>query len=262
MTFDLKHKREKWVIGNWKMNVDLASCEQLITQIASKTNLFSNKIKMGLAIPYPYLSLAKHLLNDLDNRVYIGAQDISAYSKGAYTGEVSSAMVAEMGAQFVLIGHSERRQYHRETDEIILNKLNQALEINLVPVLCIGENLQERQLASTEKVVSQQLQILSALPENKLKKVIIAYEPVWAIGSGLAASPEQAQAVHKFIRGILNSYNQQLSNIAILYGGSVKAENASLLFSQEDIDGGLIGAASLNAASFLGICQAAAVSCC
>jgi triosephosphate isomerase len=194
--------------------------------------------------------------------VALGAQNLSSEATGAFTGEISGLMLREYGCTYVIVGHSERRSLYGENDEMVARKFAAALEQRLTPILCLGETLAERDAGETEDVVARQLRAVLALSGVKtFTSAIIAYEPVWAIGTGRTATPQQAQSVHAFIRGQLASADRPVAdNVRILYGGSVKAANAAELFQQPDIDGGLIGGASLNAAEFLAICQAAAAS--
>lgn len=206
---------------------------------------------------FPYLVKAADVISD--SRVLLGAQNVSEQAQGAFTGEVSTSMLQDIGCKYVLVGHSERREIYGETDELIAKKFAVAIEQNLIPVLCIGETLQERQNGATEQIIEQQLDaVLNESGVQSFAKAVIAYEPVWAIGTGETATPEQAQEVHAFIRGKLNALDASVASaVQILYGGSVKPDNAETLFSQQDIDGGLIGGASLKAQDFVAICQAA-----
>lgn len=207
--------------------------------------------------PYLYLSQAAELL--AGSPIGVGAQDCSQAEEGAYTGEVSAAMLADLGVSHVLLGHSERRQYHAETDSQVLEKAKRVLAANLIPVVCVGETLAEREAGATAEVVLQQLTaVLEGLSLDELKKVIVAYEPVWAIGTGLTATPEQAQEVHALLRSAVAKVNKELAaTMLFLYGGSMKPDNAASLLEMPDIDGGLIGGASLDADQFLAIGKAA-----
>jgi triosephosphate isomerase (TIM) len=186
-----------------------------------------------------------------------GAQDCSVHESGAYTGEVSAAMLAEFGCHYVIVGHSERRALHAETDQQVADKAKAALAHKLTPIVCVGETLAEREAGQTDAVVKRQLSAVIHTLGHCISQIVVAYEPVWAIGTGKTASPEQAQAVHALLRAQLHAASQTSDEMLILYGGSVKADNATQLFAQADIDGGLIGGASLKAADFAAICKAA-----
>ena len=207
--------------------------------------------------PFPYLAelIAAHAHAPID----FGAQDVSAHAHGAYTGEVAAAMIKDIGARYTLAGHSERRQYHAESNDLVAAKFAQAQAVGLVPVLCVGETLEQRDAGQTESVIAAQLDaVIARSGVGSLVNAVVAYEPVWAIGTGRTASPAQAQAVHEFIRGKVRGENATISgSLRILYGGSVKPGNAAELFAQADVDGGLIGGASLVAADFVAICAAA-----
>ena len=207
--------------------------------------------------PLPYLG---DLIEDFEQtELGFGAQDVSANEKGAYTGEVAAAMLADVGAKYGLVGHSERRQYHRESDELVARKFRAAKNAGLVPILCVGESLEQREAGRVEEVIGAQLgAVLDLVGAEGLDGAVISYEPVWAIGTGRTATPEQAQAVHAFIRGQIAARDARIaSSLPLLYGGSVKPDNAAELFAQPDVDGGLIGGASLVAADFLAIAKAA-----
>ncbi len=206
--------------------------------------------------PFPYLREVAQALQD--SSIGWGAQDCSSHEPGAFTGEVSAAMLAESGCRFVIVGHSERRALHGESDRLVAEKAQRVLAAGLTPIVCVGETLAEREAGQTEAVVGRQLAAAVDLLAADMTKAVVAYEPVWAIGTGRTATPAQAQAVHAYLRSTLASASAQAANISILYGGSVKADNAASLFSEADIDGGLIGGASLNAESFVAICRAAA----
>ena len=247
--------RKKLVAGNWKMHGSRTMATALVEEIAA-ARLAS--IDVVLFPPFPYL--AGLATQHGDRGLGIGAQDVSEHEgQGAYTGEVSGAMLADVGARWVLVGHSERRQYHHEDDALVARKFAAARAAALTPILCVGETLQERQDGATEAVVARQLQaVLRGSGIASFDTAVIAYEPVWAIGTGHTATPEQVQQVHGFIRSQLEREDATLSRLTrLLYGGSVKAANAAELFAQADVDGGLIGGASLTAADFLAICTAA-----
>jgi triosephosphate isomerase len=246
--------RRKLVAGNWKMNGSRASAQALLEAIAQAP---PRDCDVAVFPPFPYL--AEIVWRGAGGAIAFGAQDVSEHAQGAYTGEVAAAMIRDIGATHVLVGHSERRQYHAESNERVAAKFAQALAAGLVPVLCVGEILEQRDAGRTEEVVAAQLDaVLKRSGIDAFAKALIAYEPVWAIGTGRTATPEQAQAVHAFIRGRLAQENATIGgSVLILYGGSVKPDNAAGLFAQPDIDGGLIGGASLVAADFLAICAAA-----
>jgi triosephosphate isomerase len=246
--------RRKFVAGNWKMNGSRASAQALVDAIVRAP---AHACDVAVFPPFPYL--AELVTRAEGSKVIIGAQDISARGKGAYTGEVAAAMVKDIGATHALVGHSERRQYHAESNELVAEKFAQAQAAGLTPVLCVGETLEQRDAGRTGEIVGAQLDaVLKRSGVKALARALIAYEPVWAIGTGHTATPEQAQAVHALIRGKLERENATISgSVRILYGGSVKPDNAAALFAQTDIDGGLIGGASLVATDFLAICAAA-----
>ena len=248
--------RPRIVAGNWKMNGDRDFAAALVGELAS-ANL-PDGVQAIVMPPFPYLpGLAGEWAGKV---VAFGAQDVSEHEKGAYTGEVSAAMLADIGATHVLVGHSERRQYHREDSALVARKFVAAKAAGLVPVLCVGESLDDREAGRTEAVIASQLTpVFEAGGDRALDGAIVAYEPVWAIGTGRTATAEQAQDVHAFIRGEAGGRDATIAGLLpILYGGSCKPDNAPALFSQQDVDGGLIGGASLAAADFLAIIAAAA----
>ena len=246
--------RRKLVAGNWKMHGTRASATELARAIAAQVQR-----QVDVAIFPPSVYLAELAWQHAKSGIALGAQDVSAHDKGAYTGEVAAAMVKDVGATHTLVGHSERRQYHAESNETVAAKFAQAQAVGLVPVLCVGETLEQRDAGQTESVIAAQLDaVLARSGIGAFANAVIAYEPVWAIGTGRTATPDQAQAVHAFIRGKLAREDATISgSVLILYGGSVKPDNAAALFAQADIDGGLVGGASLAAADFLAICAAA-----
>jgi triosephosphate isomerase len=248
--------RLKLVIGNWKMHGGLAENRALLG--ALKPALGGLK-GAGVAVcsPYPYLAQLQTEL--AGTAIAWGAQNVSEQAKGAFTGEVSTGMLRDFGCKYVIVGHSERRSIYGESDELVARKYMAAQAAGLTPILCVGETLAEREGGITEQVVGRQLDaVIQAAGVESLAKAVVAYEPVWAIGTGKTASPEQAQAVHAFIRNKIAGLNKQVAEgLVIQYGGSVKASNAAELFSQPDIDGGLIGGASLVAEEFIAICKAA-----
>jgi triosephosphate isomerase (TIM) len=247
--------RKKLVAGNWKMHGSRSMAEGLVQDIVRGK---PGGIDVLVCPPYPFIAAlaAAHAGSGLG----FGAQDVSEHEgQGAYTGEVSAAMIADVGAQWTLVGHSERRQHHRETNERVAHKFAAARAAGLTPILCVGETLDQREAGETESVIARQLQAVLALNGvASFDTAVIAYEPVWAIGTGRTATPQQAQDVHAFIRSQLAREDAMISRLTrLLYGGSVKAANAAELFAQPDVDGGLIGGASLVAADFLAICNAA-----
>ena len=247
--------RKKLVAGNWKMHGSRTMAASLFGELAAAKPA---SIDVTVFPPFPYL--AELAAQHRDSGIGIGAQDLSEHEgQGAFTGEVSGAMLADVGARWVLVGHSERRQYHREDNDLVARKFAAARAAGLTPILCVGETLQQREADATEGVIAAQLQaVLHTSGIASFDTAVIAYEPVWAIGTGLTATPEQAQQVHAFIRSQLETEDATLSRLTrLLYGGSVKAANAAELFAQADVDGGLIGGASLTAADFLATCTAA-----
>jgi len=210
---------------------------------------------VAVCVPGLYLSEVAATLASSELRW--GAQDVSAHEQGAYTGEVSAAMLHELGCRYTLVGHSERRAYHAESDQLVAQKAQAALGKGVTPIVCVGETLAERDAGQTETVVKRQLSAVIHQLAHCAAEMVVAYEPVWAIGTGRTASPEQAQAVHAVLRAQLQAATGHGDTMKILYGGSVKADNAATLFAQPDIDGGLIGGASLKAADFIAICRAA-----
>lgn len=246
--------RTKLVAGNWKLHGSLATNLSLLTAVRAGV---SGTAETAVCVPYPYLAQARAVLDG--SAVAWGAQDVSEHAQGAWTGEVSAAMLADFGCRYAIVGHSERRAYFGDTDAVVAAKFVAAQKAGLIPILCVGETLEERETGVTAEVVVRQLDAVLALAGvAALAKAVIAYEPVWAIGTGRTASPAQAQEVHATIRGRVARDDAAIAaGVRILYGGSVKPGNAKELFSQPDIDGGLIGGAALVAADFLGICAAA-----
>jgi triosephosphate isomerase len=246
--------RTKLVAGNWKMHGSLAENAALLAAI--KPALAG--IDAAVCVPFPYLAQAQAAL--AGSTIALGAQNVSEQPKGAFTGEVSTSMLLDFGCTYVIVGHSERRSLYGESDELVAKKYVAAQAAGLTPILCVGESLSERESGVTEAVVARQLDaVIAAAGVASLAKAVVAYEPVWAIGTGKTASPEQAQAVHAFIRGRIAALDSAVANqLIIQYGGSVKAANAAELMAQPDIDGGLIGGASLVADEFIAICRAAA----
>jgi triosephosphate isomerase len=249
--------RRKVIAGNWKMNKDIHETANLIVELMDRMKDFKNQVDVVICPPYTSLVVAKSLVKD--SPIKLGAQNMSQYDDGAYTGEISATMLTAIGCQYVILGHSERRQYFKETDDLINSKLRKALSIGLTPIACIGETLEEREAGVTDKVITTQIKgVLRELSSSEVEKIIIAYEPVWAIGTGKNATPEQANQVHKLIRKLIGQlYSWSLAEkILVQYGGSMNAQNAASLLSQSDIDGGLIGGASLKSDAFISIIQA------
>ncbi|MFL9922644.1 triose-phosphate isomerase [Herbaspirillum lusitanum] len=247
--------RRKLVAGNWKMNGSLAANSALIAGI--KAGLPADVCDVAVCVPAPYLAQVQGEV--AGSAIGLGAQDISAFASGAYTGEVSAAMLNEFACRYVIIGHSERRAYHGESDDSVALKTRVALQAGLIPIVCVGESLAEREAAQTNAVVGGQLDVvLAALNAEDVAKIVVAYEPVWAIGTGKTATPEMAQDVHAMLRAKLAAKSAEAAaKVCILYGGSMKPDNAKELLGMPDIDGGLIGGAALKPADFLAIIQAA-----
>lgn len=251
--------RRTLVVGNWKMNGSLAVNAALLADIsASLTQVAANDCDVAVCVPAPYLAQVQSVLSG--SPVAWGAQDMSMHAAGAYTGEIAASMLLEFGARYVIVGHSERRAYHAESDETVAKKTLSALQAGLTPLVCVGETLVEREAGRTEAVVSRQLDaVLALLSEAEVLRMVVAYEPVWAIGTGKTATPQMAQDVHAFLRSKLAAVNADAAaKVQILYGGSMKPDNAKELLAMPDIDGGLIGGAALKAADFLAIVRAAA----
>jgi triosephosphate isomerase len=244
--------RRKLVAGNWKMHGNHRANAELLAGIIGARPFGCD---VAVCVPYPYLSETAVALAGSDLRW--GAQDCSAHEQGAYTGEVSAAMLAEFGCRYVIVGHSERRQYHAETDQLVADKAKAALACGITPIVCVGETLAQREAGQTEAVVKRQLSAVIHALGHCAGEMVVAYEPVWAIGTGRVATPEQAQSVHALLRAQLSAATAHAGDMKILYGGSMKPDNAVSLLSQPDIDGGLIGGASLKAADFAAICRAA-----
>jgi len=247
------HKK-KLVAGNWKMNGTLAANEALVKALVG--GLDSPACDVAVCVPAPYLSQVQSLAKD--SAIALGAQDVSAHASGAFTGEQSAGMLQEFGVRYAIVGHSERRQYHGESDEAVSAKAAMALRHGITPIVCVGETLQQREAGQTDEVVKRQLAAVIHDNGHCISEIVVAYEPVWAIGTGKTATPEQAQAVHHLLRAQLHhAAGDHAAGIRILYGGSMNAANAAQLLAQPDIDGGLIGGASLKAPDFLQIIAAA-----
>lgn len=244
--------RRPIVLGNWKMHGDSSTNEKLLRRFGSLWAGVHNT-EVVVCPPYPYLPQAVQELSHCN--VWVGAQDVSGFEDGAYTGDVSAVMLADIGCHLVILGHSERRRYYNESDELVAKKLSLVLEQSLVPVMCVGETLEERESGKALATIDRQLKPnLAQLSQHQLARSIIAYEPRWAIGTGKTATPKQAQEVHAHIREQLGEAAQRTR---IIYGGSVKPDNAQELFRQPDIDGALVGGASLDVEKFLAICRSA-----
>jgi triosephosphate isomerase (TIM) len=243
--------RRGLVAGNWKMNGGLAANERLLQRLVSEWSDAASR-SMVVCVPAPYLGQARDILRG--SAVGWGAQDVSAHRAGAYTGEVAAGMVAEFGSSYAIVGHSERRQLHGETDAIVGAKARAALDAGLTPIACVGETLAERERGETDAVVARQAAALIDALADDAARIVVAYEPVWAIGTGRTASPEEAQRVHATLRTQLAAAGA--GDVRLLYGGSVKAANAAALFAMPDIDGALVGGASLDADEFLTIGRA------
>lgn len=248
--------RQRLVAGNWKMHGSLPENQGLLKSVAVTAGRLKTAT-CAVCAPYPFLQQVQTALTG--TKAGWGAQNVSQHAKGAFTGEVSAGMLKEFGCRYVIVGHSERRALFGESDSVIASKVKAVLDAGLTPIMCVGETLSERESGVTESVVGRQLDAVAGLiGATGISRSVVAYEPVWAIGTGKTASPEQAQAVHAFIRASVAKADAAVArSLAILYGGSVKADNARALFAMPDIDGGLIGGASLNGNEFDAICLAA-----
>jgi triosephosphate isomerase len=246
--------RPKLIVGNWKMNGSRAANAALLDGIAA--GLDGAKASVAVCVPAPYLQQCEDALKG--GPIAWGAQDVSAYSGGAYTGEICAKMLSDFACRYVIVGHSERRAYHGESSELVAKKAQAAMKEGLTPIVCVGETLEQREAGQTFDVVGAQLgAVLELLPADAVGRIVVAYEPVWAIGTGRTATPEMAQEVHAQLRAQLRARNGEAADgVAILYGGSMKPENARELLAQPDIDGGLIGGAALKAQDFLAIIHA------
>ena len=243
--------RGKLVVGNWKMNGGLASNATLLAGLVTGWKSRPDR-QMAVCVPFPYLAQVRDVL--AGSPIAWGAQDLSMHGAGAHTGDISGSMIAEFGGRFAIVGHSERRQQHGETDAIVAEKAKAALSTGLTPIVCVGETLAEREAGAWHAVVGRQFDAVADALGSDLRLAVLAYEPVWAIGTGRTAAPGQAQEVHAFVRERLARAGAP--GVMVLYGGSVKAANAAALFTQADVDGGLVGGASLDAAEFLAIAGA------
>ncbi|MEP6656755.1 MAG: triose-phosphate isomerase [Betaproteobacteria bacterium] len=243
--------REKLVVGNWKMNGGLASNAKLLDALVGGWRAPAGRT-LAVCVPFPYLGQAQAALTG--TAIRWGAQNVSEHAVGAYTGEVAASMLVDFGCRYAIVGHSERRQHYRESDAEVAAKASAVLAAGLTPIACVGETLAEREAGATQTVVLRQLDAVLDVLAERASAMVVAYEPVWAIGTGKTARPEQAQAVHALLRNRLKAAHA--GDVLLLYGGSVKADSASALFAQMDIDGGLVGGASLQAGEFLAIAGA------
>lgn len=248
--------RQRFVAGNWKMVGSQLANQKLVGAILEGMQDIP-QVEVVVCPPFPYLDQVSRLAQGA--RLVLGAQDVSCHAAGAYTGDVAAGMLGDFGCVYVIVGHSERRSGHGESDDLVAQKFLAVQQSGMKPILCVGEKLAERQSGATVEVVSKQLEaVVAAGGIRCLEDAVLAYEPVWAIGTGLAATPEEAQLVHQALRSRVAAWDAAIAaDLRIVYGGSVKADNAAQLFAQPDIDGGLIGGASLSAKDFLAICQAA-----
>ena len=244
--------KKKLIAGNWKMNGNLADNDALVRALVA--GMGAATCQVAVCVPAPYLAQVQMLKSG--SALELGAQDVSQHEQGAYTGEMSAAMLKEFGVRYAIVGHSERRQYHCESDAVVADKAKLALAHGITPIVCVGETLAEREAGKTEEVVKRQLAAVIHTNGHCISEIVVAYEPVWAIGTGRTATPEQAQQVHAVLRAQLHAATPHSERVHILYGGSMNAANAQALLGQPDIDGGLVGGASLKAADFLQIIAA------
>ncbi len=245
--------RKKIVAGNWKMNTDICEGKELVKGIIEMSGNLPSGVKLIVAPPFTHLCSVGKLLEGTP--IALGAQNCADHSKGAYTGEVSASMLKSVHCSYVILGHSERREYYGETSAKLVEKIKLALEEGIAPIFCIGERLEEREAGNHFEVVRKQIEeVLYVLTPEQMANIVIAYEPVWAIGTGKTASSEQAQEIHEYVRKVVAAkFGKLAEEISILYGGSCKPSNAKELFACKDIDGGLIGGAALKAEDFIGI---------
>ena len=243
----------KLMVGNWKMHGSLVANASLLSDLLS--GMGDVNCRAAVCVPAPYLAQAQNLLDG--SALDVGAQDVSAHESGAYTGDVSAAMLRDFAVRYAIVGHSERRQSHGETDTVVASKAQLALAEGITPIVCVGESLAEHEAGQTEAVVKRQLAAVIHTNGHCISEIVVAYEPVWAIGTGLTATPEQAQGVHAVLRAQLQAATAHADRVSILYGGSMNAANAAVLLAQPDVDGGLIGGASLKASDFLSMLKAA-----
>jgi triosephosphate isomerase len=247
--------KKKLIAGNWKMNGGLEANEALVRAVVAGLSARASSCDAAVCVPAPYLAQVQALCQG--SALALGAQDVSEHAQGAYTGEVSAQMLREFGARYAIVGHSERRQYHGESDALVSHKARAALAQGITPIVCVGETLAEREAGQTEAVVKRQLAAVIHANGHCISEIAVAYEPVWAVGTGLTASPEQAQQVHAILRAQLRAATAHADRVSILYGGSMNAANAANLLAQADVDGGLIGGASLKAPDFLSMLKTA-----
>ena len=245
--------KQKLIAGNWKMNGSLAANASLLQAVLDGSK--GMNCQVAVCVPSAYLAQVQVLLAG-QTLIALGSQDVSAQEVGAFTGEISAGMLKDFAVRYAIVGHSERRQYHAESDASVALKAQRALSYGITPIVCVGETLAERQAGQTEEVVRRQLAAIIHTNGHCISEIVVAYEPVWAIGTGLTATPEQAQEVHAVLRAQLKAATSHSNRISILYGGSMNAANAAQLLAQADIDGGLIGGAALKAADFLAIMAA------
>jgi len=245
--------KQKLIAGNWKMNGSLVANASLLQAVLDGSK--GMNCQVAVCVPSAYLAQVQVLLAG-QTLIALGSQDVSAQEVGAFTGEISAGMLKDFAVRFAIVGHSERRQYHAESDAVVALKAQRALSSGIAPIVCVGETLAERQAGQTEEVVRRQLAAIIHTNGHCISEIVVAYEPVWAIGTGLTATPEQAQEVHAVLRAQLKAATSHSNRISILYGGSMNAANAAQLLAQADIDGGLIGGAALKAADFLAIMAA------
>jgi len=245
--------KKQLIAGNWKMNGSVIANEALVKALVAGSAQAACHV--AVCVPAPYLAQVQGLV--AGSVIAVGAQDVSQHESGAFTGEVSAGMLKDFGTRYCLVGHSERRQHHGETDAVVAIKAQRALAAGITPVVCVGESLAEREAGRTEEVVKRQLAAVIHTNGHCISEIVLAYEPVWAIGTGKTATPEEAQQVHAVLRAQLRAATDHAERVLIVYGGSMNAANANQLLSQPDIDGGLVGGASLKAADFLSIIAAA-----
>lgn len=245
--------KKKLIAGNWKMNGTAASNAALLEALLAQSADW--KCLVAVCVPAVYMAQAQSIVEGTG--IALGSQDVSAQEAGAYTGEISAAMLKDFGTRYAIVGHSERRQFHGETDATVATKATRALAAGITPIVCVGETLAEREAGRTEEVVKRQLAAVIHANGHCISEIVVAYEPVWAIGTGKTATPEMAQQVHAVLRAQLQAASEHADRVHILYGGSMNAANAQQLLAQPDIDGGLVGGAALKAADFLAIIAAA-----
>ncbi len=254
--------KKKLIVGNWKMNGKFGSNQVLLDELLAGVRANHPACDVAVCVPYPYFVQVQDYQDRSRDEsghplLMLGAQDVSAHESGAYTGEVSATMLRELSVGYVIVGHSERRQYHAETDAVVALKTKRALAAGITPIVCVGETLAEREAGKTQEVVKRQLAAVIHDNGHCISEIVVAYEPVWAIGTGKTATAEQAQEVHAVLRAQLKAATEYPDRVQLLYGGSMNAANAGQLLSQPDIDGGLVGGASLKSADFLAIIAAA-----